>query len=154
MRRQTLVVLSAAAMSAMLVFAAVAVASTIKGTQGDDLSLDGTTADDKIVAKKGNDVVKALAGNDVVNAGRGNDTVHGDDGNDTLKGKKGTDTLFGDLGDDVINSKGDGKKGGIDAVFCGDGNDVVSADKNDVVNDVVADCETVKQPGKGKGPKP
>jgi len=159
MRKHTLIATALATAAAGLGVAGLAAADVItctaggtcRGTQGPD-ELTGTAVDDNIVAKKGDDSVAALEGNDVVNSGRGDDTVDGDEGDDTLKGKKGADTLDGDLGSDVIYAKGDGKKGGIDTVACGEDPggadiDVVSVDKNDVLV-TPADCETVKRPGK------
>jgi Ca2+-binding RTX toxin-like protein len=65
MRGQTIGAIVAATMSAMLAFVAVAFAETIKGTQGDDAgatALVGTSLDDRIIAKKGNDEAFGLGG--------------------------------------------------------------------------------------------
>ena len=78
-------------------------------------------------------------------ATEGTDEVNGGDGNDRIRGGGGADTLNGDAGDDRINGRGDGRAG--DTINCGDGTDVVKAGRNDVV---AADCETARQPGKGK----
>jgi Ca2+-binding RTX toxin-like protein len=158
MKRQTLVAFAGVAISAALVFAAVAVADNITGTQGDDVPLMGTPGDDHIVAKKGNDQVFALAGNDNVAGNKGNDILNGDEGNDTLSGKKGADQINGGTGSDLIHARGDGKKSGPDTITCGEDDgeyptdmDTVKADKNDIV---AADCEFVDRPGGGKPPKP
>jgi Ca2+-binding RTX toxin-like protein len=148
MRRQTLAAVLAGAMCTALVFAAIAVAQTVEGTQGSD-TLNGTEAADKIVAKKGADTVNALGGDDKVwtgrgadtaNGGLGNDTLggkadrddlNGDEGNDFLAGGRGVDDLDGGVGDDTIKGRGDGKA--ADNIICGDGIDTVRADRNDVV---------------------
>jgi hypothetical protein len=155
--RRTLIV----AASAMLALAAPALAAeSIRGTAGDD-TLTGTAEADAIFARAGVDIVTAGAGDDRVHAGQGDDKVAGEDGNDRLKGGGGKDTISGDAGDDTIDARGDGRT--ADKITCGEGADTVRAGRND---EVAADCETVKQPGKpaeadepapeqpsGKGPK-
>ncbi len=150
-----------------LVFAAFAVAKTIRGNH-DDNTINGTEGPDKIIAKGGDDTVNGNGGDDKVFAGRGADTVNGGPGNDVLKGQAGNDelngedgddrliggksvdTLDGGPGDDFIKGRGDGNK--PDQITCGDGfDDTVKADRNDVV---AADCENVhRSAAKAKGPK-
>ena|SRR5215207_1362888 len=163
MKKHRLMVALAAAACSALVFAAVALATTIKGTHGDDTddtALDGTAEADKIIAKKGDDDGDAGDGDDYVNAGGGGDEFDGGDGNDRLSGKAGDDELNGDedndfltggTGDDeldggpgidTIKSRGDGKAG--DDIDCGgDTGDTVKAGPNDTW----ANCDIVEQTG-------
>ena len=60
----------------------------------------------------------------------------GDAGNDTIIGGPGNDVLRGGSGDDTIKAH-DGVE---DRIYCGKGNDTVSADKVDKVS---TDCEHV-----------
>jgi hypothetical protein len=69
----------------------------------------------------------------------------GDDGtpaNFKLDGGRGEDEIAGGDGDDWIKSRGDG--GDADNITCGEGEDTVRADSNDVV---AADCERVETAG-------
>jgi Ca2+-binding RTX toxin-like protein len=175
MKRGFSAVVAAAACSA-LVFATVALAETIKGTQGDDPALNGTPNADKILGKKGNDTISGLAGDDRIWAGPGNDTVYGGSaaaatgtGNDSLSGKAGTDTLNGQDGNDFLAGggqvdtlnggdgddwlKGRGDGNAADQITCGLGNDTVKADKNDVITDGT-NCENVDRSGDGNATKP
>ena len=71
--------------------------------------------------------VKGSSGNEKLNGKDGNDTIHGRSGNDKLDGKGGNDKLFGDKGDDKIkgNDGNDEVYGGkgIDKLKGGDGAD-------------------------------
>ena len=111
---------------AALVFSAVAVASTINGTDGND-TLTGTPGPDKINARKGDDTVNALAGKDRVKGGQGNDTLNaGEDNDKLLNGDAGNDTIDAGAGDDKVKAgKGD------DTVDGGDGSDKLAGDKGD-----------------------
>jgi hypothetical protein len=63
-------------------------ASTITGTSGDDLNLDGTT---------GNDIIFGGAGNDIITGGLGDDTLSGGGGADEfvwIDGDSGTDVVI------------------------------------------------------------
>jgi Ca2+-binding RTX toxin-like protein len=147
MKKQLVTVLAAAACSA-LVFAAVALATTIEGTQGNDSganALNGTAGPDTIIAKKGNDEVNALAGDDYVNAGPGNDIVNGDEGNDRLSGKAGNDTVNG--GDDNDQLKG---KAGEDTLNGNDGDDVLTGGKSSDNLDGGPDDDTINGRHDGK----
>lgn len=78
----------------------------------------GTSADDFINAKGGNDTVAGGDGNDTILAGTHNDLVYGDGGDDSLYGEDGNDTIYGGLGNDQISGGA-----GIDtAVFNGNAN--------------------------------
>ena len=93
------------------------VAATIVGTPGDDL-LNGTPADDIIVALGGNDTINGRSGNDIICGGAGNDTLKGDAGDDILKGGPGDDLLEGSSGQDQLWG---GQ--GIDSLNGGSGSD-------------------------------
>jgi hypothetical protein len=60
---------------------------------------------------------------------------------DTIQGGGGGDTVFGGPGRDNPQVYGDDYKGSQDEVFCGDGDDQVFADPNDIVD---SDCEEVR----------
>lgn len=116
-------------------FASIALAATITGTNDDEL-LRGTDGNDTISAAGGRDVVQALAGDDTVSggwgrdrvfAGAGNDTVDGDRGNDRVFGAAGNDSLSGSQGNDRIfgGLDNDQIQGGFghDVIYGGAGND-------------------------------
>ena len=74
--------------------------NSVVGTEGNDLTLNGTAIDDTIAGKDGTDVLTGLAGNDFLLGGDGNDNLQGGDGNDILIGGRGTDTMTGGAGAD------------------------------------------------------
>ena len=86
MRTRRAAVIIASALSVALVFAAVALADTIRGTQGDDANLTGTTGDDVIVGTDARDTIEGGAGDDTICALGGDDTVRGGAGDDRLFG--------------------------------------------------------------------
>jgi Ca2+-binding RTX toxin-like protein len=144
MRRQKLVTFLGLALAATLVFAAVAMAATIRGTQGNDTNLMGTEGPDKIIAKKGNDSVDALGGADRVSGGRGTDTVDAGDGDDSVWGGADNDTVNGELGNDSLRGKG-----GMDNVNGADGNDFLNGGKDvDTIDAGIGD-DTVFSRGDG-----
>jgi Tol biopolymer transport system component len=96
----------------------------------------GTGRSDGLVGGSRNDSICTLNGNDTVHAGRGADGVEGGGGNDTLHGGPGRDVLLGGEGYDTILVR-DGER---DRVRCGPQDDVVRADRLDVV---ARDCERV-----------
>lgn len=77
-------------------------------------------ADDKVLAKGGNDEISGGGGNDILKGGDGNDILKGGNGDDRLIGGKGDDILRGGKGDDVLNAKK-----GNDDVNGGEGDDTV-----------------------------
>ena len=81
--------------------------STIYGTNGDDLSLQGTSSDDTIYALNGNDIVDGGAGNDNIFAGAGNDIIEGGSGDDSLHGDAGDDIFVYTSGLDTYEDSGD-----------------------------------------------
>lgn len=121
--------------------------STCEGTPNAD-DIYGSERAEKIVAEKGPDAVQANRGPDNVVAGLGADEVDGDSGNDRISGGDGDDQrdaarstlgtrlpgLFGDNGSDRVM----GGPGADDALFGGDGNDIL--DSFDQQRDRVVDC--------------
>src|SRR4051812_19564317 len=83
----------------VLTTAAVAVAATIIGDDGDN-RLIGTRTADVIDAKGGNDHVRGRKGDDRVTSGLGDDHVRGGLGNDAITGDDGNDRLHGGWGND------------------------------------------------------
>jgi Ca2+-binding RTX toxin-like protein len=106
-----------------------------------------------LIGKKGDDTLSALAGNDdKAKGGGGSDSLDGGTEDGKLDGGRGENEIPGGDGDDWIKSRGDG--GDADNITCGEGEDTVRADRNDVV---AADCERVKTAGSnghghGNGP--
>lgn len=83
---------------------------TINGTSADD-RLIGTDRVEKINGRAGDDDISGLGGGDTIRAGAGDDTVSGDAGDDTIDGGNGNDRLLGSSGNDEII--GDGGDGGV-----------------------------------------
>jgi hypothetical protein len=98
----------------------------------------GTGASETLVGTFRRDVLCALPGNDTVRGLQGDDTLDGGSGNDTLDGGAGRDLVLGGEGYDTVLSR-DGER---DRVRCGAQDDVVVADRRDVV---AADCERVRR---------
>jgi Ca2+-binding RTX toxin-like protein len=74
-----------------------------------DLTINGTAANDVLTGGFGSDKLYGLGGNDVLNGGDGNDSLYGGDGNDILAGGTGSDYLEGGTGNDVyVWNLGDG----------------------------------------------
>jgi hypothetical protein len=90
--------------------------------------LTGTEGPDRLVGTRLADTVRGRGGND---------RLEGRAGGDLLHGGAGRDALFGQAGPDRVAAHTDGAR---DAISCGPGPDVVSAELIDVVRD---DCETV-----------
>lgn len=98
----------------------------------------GTGRANDLVGSSRNDSICALNGNDTVHAGPGADGVDGGAGNDTLHGGPGRDLLIGGEGYDTILAR-DGER---DRIRCGPQDDLVKADRIDVV---APDCERVRR---------
>ena len=92
---------------------------SIEGTSLDD-KINGGDGDDKIDGKDGNDQILGKNGKDEIDGGNGNDLINGEEGNDKLKGGAGNDRISGDIGNDNI----EGEKGD-DKLFGGDGNNIL-----------------------------
>jgi hypothetical protein len=121
------------------------VPATIVGTVNGDV-INGTAANDVIVAGDGNDVVNALGRHDTVCAGNGNDTVNGLGGNDLLFGGPGNDLLDGGVSNDVLRS-GPGNDrlrgaGGNDRLFGDPDNDSLNCGPNVDIGDGGAGIDT------------
>lgn len=65
-------------------------------------TLQGTAADDVLVAGGGDDTLFGGGGNDRLEGGLGHDLLYGEGGNDMLIGAMGNDRLFGGAGNDVL----------------------------------------------------
>jgi Ca2+-binding RTX toxin-like protein len=138
--------------AASMLFAAVATAATILGTDNGE-RLIGTNGPDRIDARAGDDLVFAMGGRDRVRGGGGNDELHGGRNarggsnagaarrgrhgfwrlgflgrrGDRLHGNAGNDRVFGGRGRDFLtgNAGDDELRGGPgrDGVWAGPGND-------------------------------
>ena len=131
-------------------FASVAVAASLEGTDGRDV-IDGTNRAEEI---------SGFGGDDTLNARDGKDTVRGGDGVDEVSGGEGADKAYGNAGDDYLIDAPDNDRdvlyGGSgsdnvqvrdfpavrDVVYCGSGRDTAYVDKKDVVSG----CEIVRLP--------
>jgi len=102
--------------------------------------LKGTDKPDKLAAQEGDDEVRGLGGSDDLEGGPGSDTLYGSDGGDFLETLdpflegEGEDVLYGGDGSDQLDAR-DGQR---DEIYCGEGRDVISADKDDYVD---SSCE-------------
>ena len=100
----------------------------------------GTDKQDNLDAREGDDEVRGLGGNDDLQGGPGSDTLYGGDGGDFLETLdpflegEGEDVLYGGDGSDQLDAR-DGQR---DEIYCGEGRDVISADKDDYVD---SSCE-------------
>jgi Ca2+-binding RTX toxin-like protein len=100
---------------------------------------NGTTADNVISAKGGNDVVFGKAGNDYIDGGSGNDTLFGQENDDTLIGGLGADSLEGGIGNDVIDGRGDNA---ADTMIGGTGADTYWFGRGSGTNEVITETGT------------
>ena len=116
-----------------------AAAAVITGTPGDD-RLVGTSRNDQIHGRAGDDLIFGRRGGDHLVGGSGNDEVHGNRGPDGLFGLRGRDHLHGGRGhdyaepgrkadrlwlrrgDDLVIIERDGRR---DVIRCGRGQDRV-----------------------------
>jgi hypothetical protein len=103
-----------------------ALANAVLGS-GEDDSLRGSGAGETLVGFGGGDETWGLAGDDALSGGGGDDELYGGDGQDAL---------LGGAGDDFIEAR-DGER---DYVWCGPGDDAVSADPADRLTRT---CETL-----------
>src|SRR5215218_6212021 len=139
----------------------------LKGTDKTD-ELAGEKGDDEVRSLGGKDFVLGGPGNDVIYGGpgddvslngdgreeNGNDVIYGGPGDDNVKGWEGEDVIYGGPGDDKLDGGpsdavlgggellpggGDGQR---DKLYCGEGRDSYTADKEDYVD---SSCE-VKLP--------
>ena len=103
---------------------------TIAGTSGDD-RIRGTSGRDVIAAFGGNDVVFGFGGDDTICEGEGDDRVHAGAGRDTVETVQGVDTVFGERGDDLLYVFPTDPDDLSDAFYGGRGNDILADDHGD-----------------------
>jgi Ca2+-binding RTX toxin-like protein len=112
--RRVMLMLAAVAMMVSL-FAAVAYAAEIQGSDNDE-TLNESQRNDQIAGHKGEDIIVAnfytlaqtpggLGDTDKAKGNRGDDTINTQDGDgrDTINGGRGIDTCVADAGDEVKN---------------------------------------------------
>ncbi len=75
---------------------------TMNGKAGDDV-LNGGSGHDRLNGGAGDDVLNGGSGNDVLDGGSGDDILNGGSGNDALEGGAGDDVLFGGSGNDILH---------------------------------------------------
>jgi hypothetical protein len=146
------------------VFASVAYAATIHGTDNHDWGkakadfsdppncgtrcgnmIHGTNGKDTIYGHEGWDYIGADGGDDVVYGGLGMEIIQGVDGNDLIYGERGPDHVFGGRGNDTIHVEdGRDEPGDVEQVIGEEGLDqcVVDEDPRDGVIANVS-CETL-----------
>jgi Ca2+-binding RTX toxin-like protein len=105
-----------------LVFASVALADNITGTNAGE-SLIGTPDDDSIHAAGGNDFVYGDDGDDSTLGGLGNDIIETSNGDDNNNGGPGNDTLYEDFfsGEGAGDADVVGGAAGSDEITVADG---------------------------------
>lgn len=101
MRRNSLTSLLLAVRGSATLFAGIASAADVNGTDHQD-RIRSTADADAIDAKAGPDDVIARAANDNVLLGPGRDIAWLGDGDDTAKGGKGADWIIGGAGNDRV----------------------------------------------------
>ena len=105
-----------------------------------DMTLNGSTGNETLEGKSGDDRLYSYAGNDTLIGNDGNDRLYGGYGDDVLNGGSGDDQLFGEADDDILNG-GDGDDRltggeGADILRGGNGNDIyVLDDELDIIQD-------------------
>lgn len=96
----------------------------------------GTSGDDNIASKSGNDKLTGAGGDDTLSGGDGNDKIAGNAGNDRIDGGQQNDKISGGSGDDILTGRG-----GKDFFACGTGQDTI-LDINSLQGDLKSDdCE-------------
>lgn len=107
---------------------------TIAGTSGDD-RLRGTPGRDVIAAFGGNDVIFGLGGNDSICDGEGDDRVHAGAGRDSIETVAGMDTVFGERGGDFLYAFATDAGDLTDSFYGGPGDDILGDDYGDDLTD-------------------
>jgi hypothetical protein len=95
----------------------------------------GTDKKDRLAGQEGDDKIRGLGGFDDLKGGPGNDILYGGDGDDLLEPAWDEDVIYGGDGNDWLGGGSDGQR---DKLYCGEGKDYYSADKNDYVS---SSCE-------------
>ena len=154
----------AALLVTMMVFASVAYAATIHGTDRHDWGvakdnfadppncgascgkmIRGTDGSDTIYGHKGWDYIAAYRGPDVIHGGLGMEIIHGNDGDDRIFGEMGHDHVYGERGNDRIHLEdGRDERGDVEQVAGEGGRDLCVVDE-DPKDGVIAhrSCETL-----------
>jgi len=138
----------------------------VMGGPGNDV-LNGGADNDSLIGdgrdENGNDIIYGGPGDDGnLNGDDGNDVIYGGPGDDGSRGMDGEDVIYGGPGDDKLDGGpseavyggpgelllggGDGQR---DKIYCGEGRDSYTADKEDYVD---SSCE-VKLPNSLRFPK-
>jgi len=100
---------------------------SIEGTSNDD-KIRGGAGDDEITGEEGNDIIYGKEGDDEFEGGPGEDILYGDAGDDTLNGGKDNDKLVGGIGNDELEGGS-----GADLFICDEDDKVI--DFSSVEND-------------------
>jgi Ca2+-binding RTX toxin-like protein len=101
------------------------ITEVVEGTEGDD-DIQGSVANELILAYGGNDEIDASSGSDCVIGGDGDDEIDSESGNDVVIGGEGNDEIDTGSGNDIVYG-GPGE----DEIDTGTGNDVVYAGDDD-----------------------
>ncbi|HKH09918.1 MAG TPA: hypothetical protein VKA73_02120 [Rubrobacter sp.] len=117
----------------------VVVGAVLLGLAADDAlagAVLGGGSDDALLGSGKGETLVGFGGDDQIRGLGGDDALSGGGGDDELYGGAGHDVLLGGAGDDFIEAR-DGER---DYVWCGPGDDTVSADPVDRVS---GNCETL-----------
>lgn len=120
-------------------FLVVVIGAILLGLAADDAlagAVLGGGEGDALRGSGGGETLAGFGGEDETWGLAGDDALSGGGGDDELYGGAGHDALLGGAGDDFIEAR-DGER---DYVWCGPGNDAVSADPADRVT---RNCETL-----------
>jgi Ca2+-binding RTX toxin-like protein len=109
--------------------------------QADIQRVLGGSAGDTLDGSDGPNFLYGGLGSDYLNGRRGRDTLRGDPGDDYIDGGPGPNSLYGGPGIDLLRAR-DGRRDRV--VSCGEGVDLVIADRRDVVTG----CESVDRGGR------
>jgi|GEM_PF-5443718 len=99
---------------------------TINVRQGNDLAYGGAGAD-LFTDTNGNDTFYGGAGDDTISSGSGDDVVFGGADNDNVFGGSGSDLIYGGAGNDIIKGNSNSTDAVADTLYGGDGNDQISS---------------------------
>ncbi len=99
--------------------------SAKEGSDDDDLII-GTTANESMFGKRGEDTLKGNGGKDTLYGGKDDDDCGGGDDGDDIRGDRGKDTCDGGDGDDKVKGGKDN-----DSLIGGKGNDTCGGDDGD-----------------------
>jgi RTX calcium-binding nonapeptide repeat (4 copies) len=95
----------------------------------------GTDKKDRLYGGDGDDKIRGLGVKDDIKGGPGNDILYGGAGDDLLEPWDGEDVIYGGDGNDWLGGSSDGQR---NKLYCGEGKDSYSANKNDYV---ASSCE-------------